>query len=255
MRAVTFMYHDIVSGDDVGSSGFAGASADAYKLGVTAFQTHLAAIAAESGEPPGVVTAPSAPSATYITFDDGGRGAYLFAAPALEERGWRGHFFVATNFIGQPNFLSAGEIAELHQRGHVIGTHSASHPLRMAMCSRTELRDEWTRSVQRLSDILGEQVTTGSVPGGMYSTAVAEEANDAGIKYLFNSEPVTLVQHLNSCTVLGRFTVKRHTTPAYIRSLASRKLIPRAAEYLNWNFKKAAKSLGGEAYWRYRQGR
>lgn len=255
MRAVTFMYHDIVSGDDVGSSGFAGSSADAYKLGLKAFQTHLAAIAAEERAAPGVVTARAAASATYITFDDGGRGAYLFAAPALEERGWRGHFFVATDFIDQPNFLRAGEIAELHRRGHVIGTHSASHPMRMAMCSRTELRSEWTRSIQRLSDILGEQVTTGSVPGGMYSNVVAEEANEAGIRYLFNSEPVTTLQHLHACTVLGRFTVKRNTSPTYIRSLAGGKLIPRATEYLTWNFKKAAKSMGGEAYWRYRRGR
>lgn len=255
MKALTFMYHDIVSGDDVGSSGFAEASAHTYKLGVTAFQTHLAAIAAESHEAPGVVTADPEAAATYITFDDGGRGAYLFAAPALEERGWRGHFFVATDFIDQPNFLSSDQIAELHQRGHVIGSHSASHPLRMALCSRAELRSEWTRSIQRLSDIVGEQVTTASVPGGMYSTAVAEEASDAGIRYLFNSEPVTTVQHLQACTVLGRFTVKRNTSPAYIGSLAGGALFPRAAEYLTWNFKKAAKSLGGEAYWRYRQGR
>jgi peptidoglycan/xylan/chitin deacetylase (PgdA/CDA1 family) len=254
MRAVTFMYHDIVATDDeVRCSGFAGAAADTYKLAAQVFEEHLTAIAAAAPAAPGVVTAPAAAPATYITFDDGGRGAYRHAAPALERHGWRGHFFVATDFINQPEFLSEAQILELHRRGHVIGSHSASHPLRMAKCSRAQLRTEWTRSVERLSGIIGGAVTVASVPGGMYSIAVAEEAQAAGIRYLFNSEPVTSVQKRGDCSVLGRYTVKSTTTPGYISRLARADLVPQMRELAAWNLKKVAKSVGGDLYWRYRR--
>jgi peptidoglycan/xylan/chitin deacetylase (PgdA/CDA1 family) len=254
MKAVTFMYHDIVAtAAEARSSGFAGAAADTYKLAARVFEEHLAAIAAAARVAPGVVTAPAAAQATYITFDDGGRGAYRHAAAALERRGWRGHFFVATDFINRPEFLSEAEIAELHRRGHVIGSHSASHPLRMAKCSRGQLRSEWSRSVERLRQILGEEVTVASVPGGMYSTAVAEEARSAGIRHLFNSEPVTEVRQCGDCSVLGRYTVKSSTTSAYIGRLARAERVPRMREFAAWNLKKAAKTAGGSLYWRYRR--
>jgi peptidoglycan/xylan/chitin deacetylase (PgdA/CDA1 family) len=256
MKAITFMYHDIVGrGDEIRSSGFAGDAADTYKLALASFETHLEAIADAATPPPTVVTTPATEQPIYITFDDGGRGAYRHAAPALERRGWRGHFFVATDYINQPEFLSEAEIAELHHRGHVVGSHSASHPLRMARCSREQLRGEWTRSVERLAEIIGAPVTVASVPGGLYSTAVAEEADRAGIRHLFNSEPVQTVQHCGQCAVLGRYTIKNSTAPDYVRSLARAELAPRAREFAHWNVKKVAKKLGGDLYWRYRRNR
>jgi len=255
MKAVTFMYHDIVAEGADDSSGFPGQAADDYKLSVESFEQHLAAIAAAALASPAVVTEGGTARATYITFDDGGRGSYRNAAPALERRNWRGHFLIATDYINQPPFLSADEIRDLHRRGHIIGSHSASHPLRMARCSRTELRSEWTRSIERLSDIIGAAVTVASVPGGMYSAAVAEEAENAGIRYLFNSEPITRARKLGSCTVLGRFTVKRGTSAGYVRSLARADRMARLRELAWWNFRKSAKALGGELYWRYRRNR
>jgi peptidoglycan/xylan/chitin deacetylase (PgdA/CDA1 family) len=253
MNAVTFMYHDIVAAGASERSGFAGQAADVYKLTAESFEQHLEAIAAAAPARPAVVTESSAGRATYITFDDGGRGSFLNAAPALEQRGWRGHFLIATDYINQPPFFSEDEICELHRRGHVIGSHSASHPLRMARCSRAELRNEWTSSIERLSGIIGAAVTVASVPGGMYSAAVAEEAGKAGIRYLFNSEPVTRVQKLGSCAVLGRFTVKRNTSPGHVRSLARGDRVARLRELAWWNFRKSAKAMGGEIYWRYRR--
>lgn len=253
LRAVTFMYHDIVAAGARDRSGFAGPAADAYKLTAESFEQHLEAIATAAFAGPAVVTEASAGQATYITFDDGGRGGFLNAAPALERRGWRGHFLIATDYIDQPPFLTENEIRELHRRGHVVGSHSASHPLRMARCSRTELRNEWTNSIERLSGIIGAAVTVASVPGGMYSAAVAEEAGRAGIRYLFNSEPVTRVRNLGSCAVLGRFTVKRNTSPGYVRSLARAAPLARLRELAWWNFRKTAKAMGGELYWRYRK--
>ena len=74
------------------------------------------------------------PSSWLITFDDGGVSALQTTADLLEKYGWRGVFFVTTDRIGTPTFLNADHVRELHRRGHVIGSHSCSHPERMSCC-------------------------------------------------------------------------------------------------------------------------
>src|SRR6266849_8169014 len=109
MTEIALLYHDVVNADEFDSSGFAGADASIYKLVRETFQNHLNAIAAAN------------PSA-LLTFDDGGLSAYSQIVDELEERGWRGHFFIATNWIGKPGFLNSSQISELRSRGHIIGS-------------------------------------------------------------------------------------------------------------------------------------
>ena len=158
------------------------------------FAKHLAALAETLARGPSTVgellTGTMSRAPWLITFDDGGVSAYTEIADRLEEKNWRGHFLIATGFISRRGFLSSEQIRELRRRGHVIGTHSDSHPLRMAACSWEQLVREWSTSVAKLSDILGEQIEIASVPGGHYSRRVAEAAARAGIKALFTSEPI-----------------------------------------------------------------
>src|SRR5262249_17222467 len=142
-----------------------------------------------------------------ITVDDGGVSYYRILAGQLEERGWRGHAFVSTDFIGQPGFLTAREIRDLDARGHVIGSHSASHPPRFRWCRRQDMLDEWAKSRTVLEDVLGHAAPVASLPGGYFSSTVAETAAEAGIKVLFTSEPVTRPQRKNTCTIVGRFAI------------------------------------------------
>src|SRR5205823_11855730 len=99
-----------------------------------------------------------------LTFDDGGASAITTIAPMLEEFGWRGHFFITTDYIDAPGFLTREQIRELHRRGHVIGSHSCSHRGRMSSQPAERLVREWGISKEILSGLLGEEVTTGAVP-------------------------------------------------------------------------------------------
>src|SRR5262249_51253399 len=143
----------------------------------------------------------------FITFDDGGVSAYDEVATLLDKRRWPGHFLITTDCIGRAGFLSKEQIRGLRKRGHVIGSHSCSHPSRMSECSWQQLIVEWHSSVAILSDILGEAVVVASVPGGYYSRAVAEAAARAGVRALFTSEPVIRHQQVDGCYVLGRYTL------------------------------------------------
>lgn len=183
-----------------------------------------------------------------LTFDDGGVSAIEQTAPLLEAAGWRGHFFITTGKIGEPGFLDPSQIRQLHQRGHVIGSHSVSHPPRMSHCTTEQLHQEWRQSIQQLSDIVGCPVTTASVPGGFYAPRVAETAAEAGIKILFHSEPVSYQRRLFDCLLLGRYSIQRHTPARTAAAIAAGAWGPRFQQVAYWNTKKVLKSVGGK-YW------
>jgi peptidoglycan/xylan/chitin deacetylase (PgdA/CDA1 family) len=252
MRCHTLEYHDIVDGSDFEASGFGGASAASYKLGRATFAAHLDAIAAR-GARVGRVDAVGGGEArgaapVLLTFDDGGAGALSAAAPSLERHGWPGHFFVTTGRIGTAGFLDAAGIRALDAAGHVIGSHSCTHPIRFAALSRAEMLREWRESVAALGETLGRPVDVASVPGGYFSAAVAETAAEAGIRLLFTSEPVSRVGEIAGCRIFGRYTLRRASSPAEAAALAAGRPAARARQWLGWNAKKVAKRLGGRAY-------
>lgn len=231
------MYHDVVPEGAEDSSGFPGRDAALYKVTPGRFEAHLAAI----------VRACSPSAAPVITFDDGG-GSALAAADALERHGLRGCFFVTTDYLNAPGFLDEAGVRALRRRGHVVGSHSCSHPLRMGHCPWTQLIDEWTRSGEVLARVLGEPVTVASVPGGDFAPAVAEAAARAGFRELFTSEPTTGRSAGPGIALQGRYVIRRWTSPATAAGLASGRWLPCASQALSWNVRKAAKRLAGERY-------
>ncbi len=257
------MYHDVVDGDAWNASGFAGGDADIYKLERSLFEKHLAAIAESIESKPIKVSdllslssnvessENSAP--LLLTFDDGGVSAYTHIADALERYGWRGHFFVTAGYIGQPAFMKPEQIRELHARGHVIGSHSMTHPMRMSACSSEEMMREWTESIEILSEITGERIKAASVPGGHYSTKVAETAARAGLEALFTSEPTMNCRMVDGCLVIGRYSIQRSASAEDAAALAVGESAPRLRQAVLWKAKKAAKALGGEQYLKVRK--
>lgn len=253
---ISLLYHDVVAPGDFSSSGFNSADANAYKLTRPDFEGHLRAIQDARGRGDVVVmdspTRALSSKALLFTFDDGGASAVSIAS-LLEHYGWRGHFFVTTDYIGKPGFLTADQIRELQGRGHIIGSHSCSHPTRMSHCTRAELEREWTVSLRVLSEILGQNTRVASVPGGYYSNSVAEVAAAAGVEVLFNSEPTGKVQKINGCLVLGRYSIMHGDSAKSAASLAQGAWWPRFHQVLHWNSKKIAKRLGGSYYLRLRE--
>jgi peptidoglycan/xylan/chitin deacetylase (PgdA/CDA1 family) len=257
MRALSLEYHDVVDGSDFDASGFAGAGPASYKLTLGDFERHLDAIAGAVKRPPSRavdwLTETTSARPLFLTFDDGGLGASACIAAALERRGWRGHFLVTAQRIGSPTFLSAAQIRELHAAGHVIGTHSYSHPTRMGACSPEQIFDEWRRSTGMLADILGAPVVVGSVPGGYYKRTVAEGAARVGLRLLFTSAPTTKCSIVDGCLVAGRYTLRRWSPASAAAALAAGRLGPRASQWLMLNSLNLARTIAGDHYTRVRE--
>ena len=258
MRVICLLYHDVVEDADWNSSGFTGPGTSKYKLSRHEFEAHVASISKMRHQPPNLAheltTAASDDTVPFLlTFDDGGESAIRAVAGVLKKRGWSGHFFVTAGQIGKKGFLNTEQVRSLRREGHVIGSHSFSHPMRMSRCSEDELVNEWTSSVKILSDILNEQVDTASVPGGYYSNRVGETAAKAGIRVLFNSEPTTAVHSILGCLVVGRYNISRGMPPGVSGDLVSVHSQARSRQWLYWNFKKLAKTFAGRPYLAARQ--
>jgi len=232
-------------------SGFPSPDAAIYKLEPVQFAAHMKAISQALQEKPDNVLSLDwleRRTSFFLTFDDGGVSAYSRVVDRLDSLGWVGHFFVSTGYIGQPSFMSRQQIRELVRRGHVVGSHSHTHPLMMASCSPDELRMEWQSSVEILSELVGAPVKVASVPGGYYSRRVAEAASLAGIEILFTSEPTTAINRVDRCMVLGRYGIQYRTSPEVAASLAAGRGVSRIRQGVLWNMKKCLKRIGGGHY-------
>lgn len=255
MKALSILYHDVIDREDFDSSGFPGPAAARYKLRSEDFAKHLDAISQAIHSSPVTIFNLLGENARgtrlLLTFDDGGASTPRIAE-VLEQRGWRGHFFITTDFIGRPAFVNASQIRALSGKGHVIGSHSCSHPQRMSSCSSEQLLLEWRRSTEVLTDIVGQSVTVASVPRGNYSAKVAQAAAQAGITFLFTSEPTAQCHKVEGCWILGRYGILQGMSPRSSADFAVGRFLPCLQQWSMWNAKKLLKRISGDYYDRFR---
>jgi peptidoglycan/xylan/chitin deacetylase (PgdA/CDA1 family) len=248
---MALMYHDVSrAGDDREGGADSKSGADPtenwYRVREDDFAAHLDAIEAASTAP-SLVTEPAGFNPVFLTFDDGEESAITTVAPMLEGRGWRGHFFVVTGLIGTPGFVSNDDIRALWSRGHIVGSHSHTHPI-MTELSDGEIREEWRTSRELLEEILNVPVDTASIPTGYYRHRVGRLAIESGYRHVFTSEPWLRPRRLDAHTIYGRFSIRRTTTSDSVRNLCSFSRTVIAREGVGWQSRKALKALLGPRY-------
>lgn len=251
MSLRSLLLHDVAARQDFPSTGFASPGADVYKVERELFDRYLHRIEESEIGPPARVTRGSqveAPNAWALTVDDGGVTSATEIAPRLDALGWKGHFFITTELIGSPGFVDRDQIRRIRAAGHVIGTHTRSHPRRISTLDYAEIVEEWRTSRNELTHILGEPVHVGSVPGGFYSLRVAAAAGEAGIEILFTSEPTARPRNVDGCLVLGRYSIKNGMSADEVVGLAEGRTLYTSRQWIGWNAKKVAKAIGGDWY-------
>jgi peptidoglycan/xylan/chitin deacetylase (PgdA/CDA1 family) len=235
VKARALMYHDVVEG-----------SPDIYSVTPDRFREHLERIERELGRPPAPVDQ-LRDGEWMITFDDGGASA-LLAGEELARRSWRGHFFIATDLVGRPGYLDWDGVRAVAGMGHVIGSHSCSHPDRMAACGWDQLMDEWSGSAAVLAQGLGHPITTASVPGGLYSRNVGRAAAEAGFTSLFTSLPSQRLRSIDGCRLIGRYAVRKDTAAGEAAAAAAGRSLPWTRQRAAWRMRGAVKAIAGRRY-------
>lgn len=219
LRIAGFLYHDVIV--DAQPSGFQRPAALPYKHDWQEFRDNLDQISDSFAEPTLITAINFAVPGKHIalTFDDGGKSC-LHISDELLKRGWRGHFFITTNRIGERTFLSKEEIRHIHNAGHLIGSHSHTHPDIFHDQTVPKMVTEWRVSKDILAQLLGTACVSASIPGGDFSPSVAFSANESGLHYLFTSEPWLKPNKIEDCWLLGRVCPKVGTDLNTIADLA-----------------------------------
>lgn len=189
------------------------------------------------------VTAP-APPQVALTFDDGLESVYTHALPLLEHYDIKATVFAVSGSInhsvrdiyGTRRHLSSAQLRELQQRGHGIGSHTASHAS-LTHLSTAACHEELYASKCQLQDILGVEVTTLSFPFGDWSPAVWEQARALGYQRatLYRGKAgvhTDLVEAhgIYAFDSLADICCKIHSSPQRCQALARARIMPQFAK-------------------------
>ena len=171
MKISSLAYHDVFSIDKHNDSGFKNSSAKSYKIDYDQFKFQLNKINEAKKYIPVTINdlvEKNLSGRFMLTFDDGGVSAFTLIKEILDKYKWKGHFFITAKFINKKGFLTSEQIIKLKNDGHVIGTHSWSHPLIISSLNDEELNYEWEKSIDTLENIINEPIITASIPGGFF---------------------------------------------------------------------------------------
>jgi len=126
--------------------------------------------------------APLPPNPVILSFDDGWNSQYTYAFPILKKHNYPATFFLFTNAIGRPSFVSWDNVREFIAAGMTIGDHSRSHPYLTLMTDETALWVEIDGSKKKLERELGITINEFAYPFGQYTPEIVALVQKAGYK-------------------------------------------------------------------------
>jgi peptidoglycan/xylan/chitin deacetylase (PgdA/CDA1 family) len=132
--------------------------------------------------------AASAGRIVVMTFDDGFESFYAHALPILERHSAKSTVFPVAGFLGkssswdalpQQKHLTSGQVREISDLGHEIGSHTLTHAS-LALLNDRDIEAELLDSKKILEDIIGRPVTSLSFPFGRFDDRVWKIARRIG---------------------------------------------------------------------------
>jgi peptidoglycan/xylan/chitin deacetylase (PgdA/CDA1 family) len=182
------MYHALEDRDH--PSGITDEGERVYVLGVGQFEAQMGFLqeqgfhtcflddiqAADSAKGPRVI----------LTFDDGRESDAGLVLPILKRFGFKACFFITTSKIGEPGYLSRGQVKSLADAGMLIGSHGVTHAY-LEDLNDEAVRFEMAESRRMLAEVTGTRVDCFSVPGGRIRPHQCDIAAEVGYRAVFTS--------------------------------------------------------------------
>lgn len=134
----------------------------------------------------GATGCPTRPVA--LTFDDGYQNAYTAALPLLQQRGFVATFYIVSDFVGQPGYLTWEQLKALHAAGMEIGAHTVSHA-DLTTIDADAARYEIAESKKRIGALVGTEVTSFCYPAGRNTPATRALVREAGFASAVTTDP------------------------------------------------------------------
>ena len=118
-------------------------------------------------------------SSCCLTFDDGFSSDYKLVLPELKKKGALATFFVVTDWLNKPGYLTEKQLKYMSAEGMQIGSHSKSHPNFLTI-SPEERLCELKESKAALEEIIGVKVSSFSFPFGLLDDECCQAVFAAG---------------------------------------------------------------------------
>jgi peptidoglycan/xylan/chitin deacetylase (PgdA/CDA1 family) len=122
-----------------------------------------------------------------ITFDDGNKSDVDIALPILLEHGLTATFLPIVAKLGEPGYLSEGDVRLLVRSGMTVGTHGMHHRSWRRLCE-ADAHEELVIARDRLEQLTGRPVTSAACPFGQYDRRTLARLRRAQYHTVFTSD-------------------------------------------------------------------
>jgi peptidoglycan/xylan/chitin deacetylase (PgdA/CDA1 family) len=188
-----------------------------------------------------------------LTFDDGDVSGYTTAAPILESHGLRADFFIVTQWVDRPGFMTGDQLRDLVRRGHGVHSHSRTHAV-LPSLTDAQIEEEVAGSKAELEAITGVPAAYFSIPGGAYDERVVAAARRAGYQRVLNS-----IEGYNDSRepafLLRRFTPRAYTGLRFLGAVCRHHTFTIARLAMKRHALRAVKRILGGAHYQKIRGR
>lgn len=152
-----------------------------------------------------------------LTFDDGYADAYSAVFPALRERGMAATFYVITDYLDKPKYMTWEQVKEMAAAGMQIESHTLNHADLRKLSPDEQLR-ELVESKRVIEERLGTPVRHFCYPSGRYTEETLGLVKAAGYETATTVAPgvakigddpyqlprLRVLEQTNLAVVLGR---------------------------------------------------
>jgi peptidoglycan/xylan/chitin deacetylase (PgdA/CDA1 family) len=122
-----------------------------------------------------------------ITFDDGYLDAYTEAYPILKNYDFKATFYIITDYVNSPYYMTWDQIKEMKKYGINFGSHTLTHPDLTKINSET-LDNQLRWSKNKLDSELNSTITDFCYPSGKYNNDTIAKLKELGYKTAVTTE-------------------------------------------------------------------
>jgi peptidoglycan/xylan/chitin deacetylase (PgdA/CDA1 family) len=158
-----------------------------------------------------------------ISFDDGWENQFEYGSPILQKYHDTATFYVVTDYLDRPNFMTTEQLRTMVAAGMAIGCHTRSHPY-LTSLGGERLWNE-IAGAKKILETDGFKIDTFAYPYGEYNQKIVAMVQAAGFRTARTADGGTRV------TAEKLLTLPGFTFQTFINSYIVSQITPTAASW------------------------
>jgi peptidoglycan/xylan/chitin deacetylase (PgdA/CDA1 family) len=175
---------------------------------------------------------------TLLTFDDGYQCNYNVVIDLLEQYSVTAIFFVVSDYIGEPGYITECQLRTMSQRNFLIGSHTVNH-VNCSKLSEEEFVRELQESKYSIEKIIQKEVRYFSFPYGCeYNEFNKKDFNIYELYFNSKPGPFDITQN-----IIGRYPLNSYSKGDTIEKITNQKKLYIFGYSLRYRIKEVVKFI------------